>query len=269
MRENAGTNLKVGVFVTFGVGLIMLAILVLGGQTGFLNKLRFRSHFTTIDGLIPGAKVAIGGLTVGAVEKIEFDPTTRDIEVTFNVEKKAGEWIRTDATVEIATQGVLGDKFLAVNSGDFAQPQLSPNAIIPNRPGRDFSQFISKGDQLLATLNRISGNIELIIRGMSAEGRSEAFFKNLTSTSKNVEQLTNRLNHEVEAIELKSSIAHLKQILEKVNNGTGTLGALVNDASLYDQIKALLGGANRNRIMRNIIRQTMKDPEEGSSPKSQ
>ena len=60
-------------------------------------------------------------------------------------------------------------------------------------------------------------------------------------------------------IKLKGALANLNQILEKINNGTGTIGALINDASLYDDIKSLFGGINRNRIMRNIIRQTLKE----------
>ena len=50
-------------------------------------------------------------------------------------------------------------------------------------------------------------------------------------------------------------------ILEKVNNGTGTLGALVNDPGLYEDARALVGGANRNRIVRNLVRKTAKDGE--------
>ena len=50
----------------------------------------------------------------------------------------------------------------------------------------------------------------------------------------------------------------MNQIFEKINNGTGTIGALVNDPGLYDEVKALFGGANRNRVIRNLVRQTVK-----------
>jgi len=36
----------------------------------------------------------------------------------------------------------------------------------------------------------------------------------------------------------------------------------VNDASLYDDVKSLIGGVNRNRIMRNLVRKTIHDNEE-------
>ena len=52
---------------------------------------------------------------------------------------------------------------------------------------------------------------------------------------------------------------HLNSILEKIDQGQGTVGAMINDPGLYDDAKALVGQVNRNRIMRNLIRQTIKD----------
>jgi phospholipid/cholesterol/gamma-HCH transport system substrate-binding protein len=74
------------------------------------------------------------------------------------------------------------------------------------------------------------------------------------------------VNRELDGMKLKASTEQLHSILEKVNNGTGTLGALVNDPGLYYDARALLGGANRNRIVRNLVRQTIKDAEEDIAP---
>ena len=60
---------------------------------------------------------------------------------------------------------------------------------------------------------------------------------------------------------LKHDSGVLEAIMEKVNNGTGTIGALVNDPGLYDDLKSLVGGAQRNRLLRNLVRQTIKEGE--------
>ena len=62
---------------------------------------------------------------------------------------------------------------------------------------------------------------------------------------------------------LKKTIHDVAQIVEKINNGSGTLGALVNDPSLYEDARSLVGGANRNRIIRNLVRKTTKDGDAG------
>lgn len=56
--------------------------------------------------------------------------------------------------------------------------------------------------------------------------------------------------------------AKLRSIMERVDKGEGTLGALINDPAMYDDLMALLGGAKRNRILRGVIRHTIDKNEE-------
>ena len=64
-------------------------------------------------------------------------------------------------------------------------------------------------------------------------------------------------------LKVKSAINHLNSILEKIDQGKGSVWwRLINDPGLYDDAKALVGQVNRNRIMRNLIRQTIKDNQE-------
>jgi phospholipid/cholesterol/gamma-HCH transport system substrate-binding protein len=48
--------------------------------------------------------------------------------------------------------------------------------------------------------------------------------------------------------------AHLNSILEKVDRGEGTLGLVVSDPTLYEDLKLLLGGAQRSLVVRSLIR---------------
>jgi phospholipid/cholesterol/gamma-HCH transport system substrate-binding protein len=68
---------------------------------------------------------------------------------------------------------------------------------------------------------------------------------------------------------LKATAENLRQtsvlarsVVAKVDSGQGTLGALVNDPSLYDDVKTLLGRANRNRAVKFLIRRTLGSDEE-------
>ncbi len=49
-------------------------------------------------------------------------------------------------------------------------------------------------------------------------------------------------------------------ILEKIDRGEGTLGLLLNDPTLYEEVKLLVGGANRSTVVRSLIQ--MVAPEE-------
>jgi phospholipid/cholesterol/gamma-HCH transport system substrate-binding protein len=59
----------------------------------------------------------------------------------------------------------------------------------------------------------------------------------------------------------------MSSIFEKIDNGQGTLGGLVNDPTIHDDLKTILGGAKRSTILKYIIRQTIKNSDEDEQGK--
>ncbi len=266
MAKHFDLQLKVGLFVAAGVGLTMLSILLLGGADSIFKRTNtYFTHFPSVDGLIIGAKTVIGGLSVGAVSDVEFDSETKTIKVEIKVDKKYEEWIRTDSNAEMMTQGVLGDKFISLTVGSPTQPVVKNRGEIMNRPTKDISQFLSKGDQLMVSLNSIAASLDRLLKTFESGNRSEILFNGMTQTAKNLAQASLKLNEGLDGGQIKSAVKNLNHILEKVNNGTGTLGALINDPGLYYDARSLMGGANRNRIVRNLVRQTIKESEENQA----
>ena len=53
----------------------------------------------------------------------------------------------------------------------------------------------------------------------------------------------------------------LNSILGKVDHGEGTLGLLLNDPTLYEEVKLLVGGANRSTVVRSLIQMVMPEEE--------
>ncbi|MBW2269157.1 MAG: MCE family protein [Deltaproteobacteria bacterium] len=51
--------------------------------------------------------------------------------------------------------------------------------------------------------------------------------------------------------------ARLNSILGKVDRGEGTLGLLLNDPTLYEEVKLLVGGANRSTVVRSLIQMVL------------
>jgi len=256
-------DIKVGFFVTLGVALVMIAILVLGSaQNLMVRKNTYTVHFSSVEGLIPGAKVVLGGLQIGLVKSVDLDPQERSLRVALSVDRKSGEWIRADSRAEIATQGVLGDKFIAISPGALDQPVIPDGAIIPVRPSKDLNQFLNKGDQLMISLMSLAHGLDRMVKTFESGNRSDTFFQGMATTAKNLASVSEKMNRD---LELRPTIKNINNILEKINNGSGTLGALVNDPGLYDDIKLLVGGANRNRVVRNLVRETIKKSDEAEA----
>jgi phospholipid/cholesterol/gamma-HCH transport system substrate-binding protein len=62
--------------------------------------------------------------------------------------------------------------------------------------------------------------------------------------------------------DLAATAAALKQTSEAINSGEGSIGLLAKDPALYEDLRALVGGAQRNKLLRAYIRQTVKKGEE-------
>ncbi|HHT9127028.1 MAG TPA: MlaD family protein [Candidatus Brocadiia bacterium] len=58
--------------------------------------------------------------------------------------------------------------------------------------------------------------------------------------------------------DLSATLANLKDITDKTAAGEGTLGAIINDPTLYDDLKMLLGGAERSYVLRTLIRHSLE-----------
>jgi phospholipid/cholesterol/gamma-HCH transport system substrate-binding protein len=256
------TELKVGIFVSMGMILVMIAILMLGSAENLLSrKSRFTIHLPSAEGLIGGAKVMLGGIQIGTVDKVGFDDNTGNVSVILNVTSENAKHIKKDSEAEIATQGVLGDRYVSLTPGSSEAGSLPSGSDIPVLPSKGISQFLSQSDQLVARLNSVASSLDILLKQFANQSRGEKIFQGMAQTAKNLASASEKLDQQMDDLKLKKIVKNLESITEKINTGNGTLGALVNDPGLYDNVKALVGQTNRNRILRNLVRQTLRESE--------
>ncbi len=62
--------------------------------------------------------------------------------------------------------------------------------------------------------------------------------------------------------DLSQSAADIKAITAKVQAGEGTLGAVINDPSVYEDLKEILGNIKRNRVLRELVRMSISSSDE-------
>lgn len=60
--------------------------------------------------------------------------------------------------------------------------------------------------------------------------------------------------------------ADLRVIIADVRKGKGTLGALLVDPSVYDDLKTVLGNVQRNDVLRALVRYSIKEDEKKAPP---
>jgi phospholipid/cholesterol/gamma-HCH transport system substrate-binding protein len=52
--------------------------------------------------------------------------------------------------------------------------------------------------------------------------------------------------------------ANLRDVMERVNRGEGTVGGLMTDPAIYNDLRSLFGRANRNKLLKAVVRSTLE-----------
>ena len=118
MKQDRATELGTGLFVLLGfAALFFLVIQLTNREVSFGNPgYRLSAKFQNIGGLKVGAKIAMGGVTIGRVEAIDLDQTDYKAVVRLRIFPKFDK-IPDDSDAAIYTAGLLGGQYIGVTPG--------------------------------------------------------------------------------------------------------------------------------------------------------
>jgi len=111
-------ELKVGVFVFFGLVILTVFVLSIGGFKTWSSGYRVKFTFNFINGVKLGAPVRFAGLDVGQVKGINLIPADGGkTQVEVIVWVKNDVKIPVDSTIWVNTLGLLGEKYIEIMPG--------------------------------------------------------------------------------------------------------------------------------------------------------
>lgn len=262
--------MKAGIFLFSGVVLILATILAMGGaKTIFEKSISLHVVVPDAGGLAKGAYVRSGGLKIGRVSEIEFSENYQDIKVTMLINKDFQPRIHEDALVKMQTQGVLGDKFLEIAGGSADKPVVQDGQMIQAEAGKDLSAIFAEGSNAVQLLKENLANLKVITNAMAKKNQMDSIMKDLAETTSNMKEFSKQMKAGSALAELNQTLKNIRVVSEKVKNGEGTIGALFSDSSLYEDLKHLIGGANRNNVLKFFVRQAVKSSDQAEIEKEE
>ena len=203
-RKLGFSQLRVGVFVL--VGLAVLAFLILnatGDFNPFEKKLRLKARFATADGLKEGGEVQLAGVHIGKVEQVKLLPPD------------SPEDAKIEAIMSIAQ--TLDGRPISERIRTDSTAQLIATSVLANDKLINITPGTAKG--VAVTENDV------------LDSTSAMSINQLTQTGNDLLQQINKL------------AIPTNEILNKANQGEGTLGRVINDESLYNNLDAAVGEA--------------------------
>jgi len=133
----------VGIFVVVGLVCIVFMTVKLG-KVSFLgdNTYSLFANFNTVTGLKEGNPVNMLGLEIGKVEKFTMNQEKELVKVEFKINK--GIEIFDDAIASVKTEGLIGDKYVAIDPGGGGDLLADGDTITDTNSPTDIMDLISK-----------------------------------------------------------------------------------------------------------------------------
>ena len=254
------TQMKVGVFLLAGLIVLLGSRFTLGSnKTMFQDTFEVRSYFDSVQGLNVGGVVSLSGLKVGNVDRITFDETKNLDEVVSRIDPEFKAKIKKDSHMEIRTQGALGDKYLYITPGTTTGEVVKNGDEIKADYGNDILAILSKRGNESEKLFDAIADFQKLMNSLTANNKIPSMIHKLDAAAGNLSEVSANLNGTLKKGSFDRSLTKLEKIVDKIDRGEGTLGALINDRSVHDRIKNILGAGQKNQQVKQILKSSVEE----------
>lgn len=220
-------SVRVGLFFLLGLALAWITFESLNGGQLFRPKgYTLVAPFPNLKGLKAGDEVVLAGVKIGTVAATRLGAGR--VEAVLTIEP--GVQLPDDTVATIEASSLLGNQRLAVSFG--TSPRfLAPGAELATRTTTDLNEVIAQLGSLGAKLETVAGDISTALGG-GADGGESLFKKIGRLVDDNGPPLT-------------ETLANLRAVTAKLNSAQGTLGKLVNEPTLHDELLASVAEIKR------------------------
>jgi phospholipid/cholesterol/gamma-HCH transport system substrate-binding protein len=262
------------------VGLLLLVavVLALGGtiwiaRGGLARGYPLYARFPWGAGLKQGQPVLLAGVQVGFVDQVELIP---DGTIAVRLQVQQQYKIPAGTTASVEANGIFGDQLVALTPIKGAKGYIPPaDTIVTGAGSPGVAALLEKGDSIALNVRSLtneargqfvdSGGIKdvrktlndltKLVAQLSAVTAEQS--KQLTMTQQQVRKTlasvdsskvdstivnlrATSASFEKLATELRSTNTKVQGLTDKLSNGTGTAGKLMNDPAVYARVDTLL-----------------------------
>ena len=272
-------EVKVGIMAIVAIFVLYFGLNFLKGIDIFSPVNYYYGSYENLGGLVASSPVYIKGYKVGQVEEIKYDFSKQNsfvvkISVSNNIQLPKGTFI------QLYDEGLMGGKAIQLIYAPItaSQSMYEPNDTIETNVGEGLMNRLTSN--LLPKIETISTQADSLIRSVRVLVESKNLTKSLASiesTTANLavssSQLKKMMSNDVPHIlndvnvltsdfkqisgnlkkidyaatfaSIDHTIANLNLISEKMNGTEGTIGLLLNNKDLYNNLSSTASNADK------------------------
>ena len=271
--------------ITLIVGVIWLSQSSLKKSDGYDIEILFES----VHGLKKGDPVTVSGVKAGEVTKIDL--SSGGALVTVHLKKNI--FLPKDTNAYLTSSGVLGDKVINLVKGKSHEAIEGADVLIGKTIG-GLDDIIEITDEIKTVLRKLTTEENTLNFGLSLERLSASLeslneillenkavldrtITNLEATSESASNILDENKEDLHLIineikqtsgkidtlanNLNSTITEAHELMKRVNNGKGTLAKIINEDSLYVDVRGTVGNADSLIFdIRDLIKDIKENP---------
>jgi len=281
MKKNTTNKMKLGIFISLGITVFILAIYFIGEkQQLFRSTFRLSGVFRDVGGLQAGNNVRLSGINVGTIDNVTIISDT-SVRVVILVDENTRKFIKKDAVASIGSEGLMGNKVLIINPGTGQKKIIEDNDTISTTQPTEIDEILKSLKTTIDNTASITGNLAKIATniesGQGTIGRlmmDKSWRQNIESTILNLkegsvgfrvfmdkaDELDEILTSLKTTIDNTSNITNdLAKISSSIESGRGTIGRLLMDPSSAQNIDSTFRNLKEGSIKLNELIEEAKD----------
>lgn len=231
---------KIGIFISVAIIGLAVSFYLFGSQKDFFTKkYNLRCTVDRGTGFIKGMPVKLSGFRIGRITSISLNDQAM-VDLSLEIDRKYSKWIRSDSTVKLVKEGLVGDNIIDVSVGSQDKPELKENDAITylktkglDEVADDIAEKVKpvliEVRDIISYINNPDGDLKKTVRNLETltrklDGTRQNADRLLISANTNMNSLTERstlllntTNSKIEGIDLAPSLKRVNSTLDQLD----------------------------------------------------
>ncbi len=255
---------------------VVMSLKITQNQSGFGSHVQYQTIIADASGIFEKTPIKVAGINAGKIRKIELEGNKALI--TFEILEKIK--VTPSAKLKIKSVGLLGDKFIDMDLGSQQGERLPVNSLLITEGGEGLDSLAKDAGEVLKEVKEIAATVKESLRDKEGKNLIKEIVSNINEMTASLKRITtgnedkiNRIVDDIEAVssqlahetdrfqkdslmadlskigpildKVDAAVSDLKVIVADVKDGKGTVGKLLRDDAVVDQVSQTLSSVNR------------------------